>query len=219
MATNTTFDTLTQDITRYVERGSSAASDPAVFAQIPRLINQTERKIMNALKLQGTIESLTDVTGLAANVSVVTKPDRWRNTISMFFGTGINQNSRAPLFARGLEYCRSYWPDATATAQPEFYADYDLAHWLVVPTPDVTYPLEALLYMQPVYLDAANQTNFFTNYAPNALLKGCLLETAEFLKDVNAIAEFRDAWQFEMSTLEGQDMQRILDRAAERKSA
>ena len=45
MATTMTFETLKEDVRRYLERGASYASDPVVYEQIPRLINLAERRI------------------------------------------------------------------------------------------------------------------------------------------------------------------------------
>jgi len=39
VATSMTYATLKQDVQRYIERGFTAASDPLVYDQIPRLIN------------------------------------------------------------------------------------------------------------------------------------------------------------------------------------
>jgi hypothetical protein len=216
MPTSVNFTTLQDDVRNYLERGGSFVTDPTVFTQIPRLINAAERKLAQILKLQGQIEVLRDPLGLAANVSVIQKPDRWRQTTSLSFGAGANQNKLTPLFARSYEYCRAYWPDDTATAPPEFYADYDLTHYLIVPTPDITYPLEGVFYMQPVLLDDANQNNFWTDYTPNMLLYETLLETSAFLKDDPRIQTWQGLWQFEVTTLGTQDLQKLMDRAAER---
>lgn len=217
MPTAVNFTTLQADIRNYLERGGSAVSDPTVYDQIPRLINAAERKIMQLLKLQGMIEVLRDPTGLPANMAggVLTKPDRWRQTVSMHYGIGTG-NVLKPLFPRSYEYCRAYWPDATLTAPPEFYAEYELSHWLIVPTPDVTYPLEVISYMQPPLLDDANQTNFFTNYTPNMMLYGGLLEAAPFLKDDSRIPTWENFYQVELVSLSGQDLQKVLDRMSER---
>ena len=217
MPTNVTFSSLTADIQNYMERGGSQATDPTVFNQIPRLINACERKLAQVLKLQGQQEVLVDASGLQSGVSVITKPDRWRQTVSMSFGTGASNNSHTQLYPRGYEFCRYYWPDPTQTAQPEFYADYDLNHWLIVPTPDATYPLEALCYMQPPLLDSANQSNFWTEYTPNLLLYGSLLEAEPFLKDDPRIPTWQAMWQLELQSLDNQDLQKIMDRAAQRR--
>jgi hypothetical protein len=221
MATTVNYTTLVQDIQVYLERGGSALTDPTVYAQIPRLINAAERKIMQFLKLQGEIEVLVNPTnGLQVNQPVVTKPDRWRETISINYATGPTLTSRKTLFPRSYEYCRSYWPDGTvidSTQPPQYYADYDLNHWLIVPTPDQNYPTEFVCYMQPILLDSTNQSNFFSNYTPNMLLYGALLEAMPFLKDDPRIQTWQGMWDREAQSLAGQDLQKVIDRASQRK--
>ncbi len=72
--------------------------------------------------------------------------------------------------------------------------------------------------MQPVLLDEANQENFFSQYTPNMLLYGALLEAAPFLKGDERIQTWQGMWDREMASLNGQDLQKILDRAAQRKA-
>lgn len=219
MATNVTYSSLVADVQNYLERGGSQTTDTTVFNQIPRLINAAERKIMQFLKLQGSLEVLVDPSGLGIAQAVIPKPDRWRVTVSMNFGTGSDSNVRTPLYPRSYEYCRSYWPDDSQTAQPQFYADYNYSNWLIAPTPDQNYPLEIVCYMQPVLLDSGNQENFFSNYTPNMLLYGALLEAAPFLKADDRIAVWQGYWDRELASLTSQDLQKILDRAAQRKMA
>lgn len=219
MATFTTYSTLVSDITSYIERGASAQTDETVHDQIPRLINLAERKICQDLKLLGQIEALTDPSGLPAGVAVITKPDRWRETVSMWYGAGASNSHRKPLFPRSYEYLRTYWPNDSVTDAdnpPGFYADYDLQHWLIAPTPDQTYPLEVLCYMQPPLLDQTNQTNFWTDYTPALLLYSALLETAPFLKDDDRLQVWGQLKQDQMQSLNSQDLQRLLDRSAVR---
>lgn len=219
MPTSLTFTTLTTQLQAYMERGGSVTTDPTVTAQLPYAINGAERKLMQMLKLQGEIEILSDPTGLAIGLPVIAKPDRWRQTVSLNYGAGTGSNTRTPILPRAYEYCRSYWPDDTQTAAPLFYADYDLTHWLIAPTPDASYPLEIVAYLQPALLDASTQSNFFTIYTPNALLYGALLEMTPFLKNDERIPVWEKYWQMELQSLMGQDLQKIFDRAAERKTA
>jgi len=216
MPETTTFNSLRTDMKTYLERGGSATSDPEVFAQIPRLINASERNISDRLKLLGQIEVLRDLSGLVINQAIITKPDRWRQTVSLKFGTGTGANTLNPLFPRSLEYCQMYWPDQTAVGVPEFYADYDYQHYLIVPTPQATYPMLGVFYMQPQLLDEQNETNFYAIYTPNALLYGALLEAAPYLKNDERIPVWEKKFNEALGLLNGQDLQRILDRAVER---
>src|SRR5688572_19810740 len=102
-----TFDSLKEDMRRYLERGQPA--DTSVYEQIPSLINLAERDIARKLKIQGFINVVTST--LVAGVSTYAKPDRWRRTVSMEYGAGVSGNTRESLYARSYEYCRRYWPD------------------------------------------------------------------------------------------------------------
>jgi hypothetical protein len=217
MPTTMTFTTLKQDVQRYLERGSSLASDPIVFEQIPRLINLAERRIARELKVQGFINVVAST--LNNGQSVYDKPDRWRDTVSINIGTGTNNTQRKTLFTRDYEYLRSYWPDESETSQPLFYSDYDYAHWLIVPTPDADYPVEILYYELPPLLDDTTQTNWLTEYAPQLLLYGTLLEATPFLKNDERIATWQNYYDRAAAMLNGEDLAKILDRSAVRKEA
>jgi len=207
MAVSMTFDSLQEDLRKYLERGTSV--DPTVFDQLPSLINLAERELANRLKILGFVSVVTDTMGIGQ--SVIAKPDRWRDTISINFGVGTEQ-VRTPLFARSYEYCRRYWPDEDLTAQPKFYADYDYFNWLIAPSADAAYPFEVSYWELPALLDSTNQTNWTTDFAPNALLHGALLQATPFLKNDERIPTWEAIYEKDVAILEGQDLKRIVDR-------
>ena len=217
MATTMTFTTLQQDVRRYLERGATYASDPIVYEQIPRLINLAERRIARELKVQGFINVVTGT--FAVGQAVYSKPDRWRDTVSVNIGTGASNNNRKVLFSRAYEYLLSYWPDRSQTEEPIFYADYDYDHWLIAPTPDAEYPFEILYYELPPLLDDSVQTNWLTEYAPQLLLYGSLLEATPFLKNDERIGIWQQMYDRAAAMLNGEDLAKILDRSAVRKEA
>jgi hypothetical protein len=214
MATAMTFNSLLVDLRQYLERGTVV--DTTVFEQLPRLINLAERDIARSLKIQGFINVVTSV--MAAGTSVYAKPDRWRDTISINFGVGVAQ-VRTPVFPRSYEYCRMYAPDSAIQDVPQFYADYDYSNWLFAPTPDAAYPFEVLYYELPALLDAVNQTNWLTDYAPNALLHGCLLQCVRFLKADDRIPVWQQNYTEDLQKLNGEDLQKIIDRTTTRQEA
>ncbi len=217
MAETMTYDSLKQDVRRYLERGTSMAADPVVFEQLPRLITMAERRIATELKIQGFINVVT--TTLVAGQSVYEKPDRWRDTVSITIGTGTGFNNRKPVKARSYEYLRVYWPDSASTAEPLFYADYDFNHWLVAPTPDAAYPMEILYYELPQLLDETIQTNWITEYAPQLLLYATLLEATPFLKNDERIQTWQTMYDRAAAMINGEDLAKILDRSAARREA
>jgi hypothetical protein len=214
MATTTTFNTLKEDIRRYLERGFTLASDQIVYEQIPRLINLAERRIARELKVEGLINVVTST--MQVGLAVYPKPDRWRTTVS--FNYGIN-NQYTQLFPRSYEYVRSYWPNRDETSAPLFYADYDYNNWIVSPTPDQAYPFEVLVYQLLPLLDDSNQTNWLTEYAPQVLLYASLLEATPFLKNDERIPVWQQMYDRSAQALNGEDLSKILDRSARRTEA
>lgn len=217
MADVMTFTSLQADLASYLEQSTDAAQAPVFVEQLPKFINRAERRIARELKIQGFIEVVT--TTLTVGQSVYDKPDRWRDTVSMNVGTGAAHNNRSPLFTRSYEFVRAYWPNESETGTPELYCDYDDAHWLIAPTPDAAYPLEALYYALPSLLDESNQTNWLTEYAPRLLLYASLLEATPFLKDDDRIPVWKTEYDREAAMLNGEDLAKILDRDSVRREA
>jgi len=215
--TGMTFNELQTDIQNYLERGASAAVDPIVYQQIPRLITLAERRIIADLKIEGFIVAVT--TNLEAGVSVYPKPDRWRTTISLNFGTGTGNATRTPIFPRSYEYVRNYWPDESQTGQPKFYADYNYNNWIICPTPDQNYPIEILYYELPALLNDSNQTNWITEYAPQLVLYGALLEATPFLKNDERIPVWKQFYSEAVAAINQEDLKRIVDRSTTRTEA
>ena len=205
-----TYTSLLSDLRRYLERGFTQESDPYVYEQLPRLITLAERRIARELKVEGFIVPVT--TTLQAGVSVYAKPDRWRDTVSMRIETNAIQ-------ARSYEYIRNYWPDDAQTGTPEFYADYDYQHWLIAPAPAVDTSIEILYYEQPRFLGDETQTNFITEYAPDMLLYGSLLEAAPYLKNDQRLQIWQSLYDRAAQALSGEDLKRIIDRTAIRNEA
>jgi hypothetical protein len=214
MATAMTYTSLVQDLQQYLERGTP--DDPTVFDQLPRLINLAERSIATELKILGFINVVTST--LTAGVSVYAKPTRWRETVSINFGLGASQ-VRTPLFPRSYEYCRSYWPDEDIQGQPLFYSDYDYNNWLIAPTPNANMPFEAIYYQLLPLLDAVNQTNWLTDFAPNLLLHGALLKCTPFLKNDERIPTWQTLYATDLQAFNTQDLGRIIDRTTSRQEA
>lgn len=207
MSYTMTYNSLLEDVRRYLERGYTLETDSIVYEQLPRLVTLAERRISRELKVEGFIRAVE--TPLVVGVSVYDKPDRWRTTISMTV-------DGSPIFGRAYEFCRAYWPNPDETAAPEFYAEYDYHHWLITPTPNAVQTLEIIYYEQPRFLGEDFQTNWLTEYAPDLLLYATLLEAAPFLKNDERITTWQTMYDRAAQALDGEDLKRILDRSSNR---
>ena len=199
-----TYSSLVADISSYLER-----TDQATLEKIPTFIMLAEQVIAAEIKFLGNLTPMTST--MVANQAVIDKPARWHKTVSMNVTVG---GVRQPVFLRKYEYLREYWPDPTQTDAPKYYADYDYTHWLIAPTPDDDYAFEVLYYERIQPLDSSNQTNWFTVYAPQALLYGTLLQAMPFLKNDERIPMWQAQYDKIMQVLKAEDIQRMGDRQA-----
>lgn len=199
-----TYDSLVADIVSYLER-----TDQATVDKIPTFIMLAEQTLATELKFLGNLNVSTST--MNAGNPIIPKPSRWRKTISMNITVA---GKRQPVFLRKYEYLKEYWPDSTQTDVPRFYCDYDYEHWLIAPTPDDDYQFEVLFYQRVQPLDSTNQTNWFTVYAPQALLYGSLLQAMPFLKNDDRIPQWQGLYNNVVQALKAEDIQRIGDRQA-----
>jgi len=199
-----TYDSLVENIQSYLER-----TDTATLDKIPLFIMLAEQIIASEIKFLGNLTVNTST--MVAGTNVIAKPARWHKTVSMNVTVaGVKQ----PVLLRKYEYLRLYSPDSTTQGLPAFYADYDYTHWLVAPTPDAAYDFEVLYYERVQPLDSSNQTNWFTQYAPQALLYGSLLQAMPFLKNDDRVPMWQGQYQAIMQTLSAEDKLRLADRQA-----
>jgi hypothetical protein len=215
MATAMTYTSLLNDLRNYLERGATLATDPSVYLQLPSLIGLAERRLARELKVQGTVNVVNSA--MIQGQATYSKPDRWRETVSMRVGTGASYNTTQEIFPRAYEYMRQYWPNQTLTGTPRFYADYDYQNWFFAPTPSDDFPYELIYYELPPLLGDDVQTNWFTEYAPNALLYASLMEAAPFLKNEEIIPIWQAFYDRAIAALNGEDIRQIVDRGIVRR--
>lgn len=199
-----TYDSLVENIQSYLER-----TDAATLDKIPLFIMLAEQVIASQIKFLGNLTVNTST--MTAGQNVIDKPARWHKTVSMNITVdGVRQ----PVLTRRYEYLREYWPNPTLEGTPVFYCDYDYTHWMVAPTPDAAYNFEVLYYERVQPLDSSNQTNWFTIYAPQALLYGSLLQAMPFLKNDDRVPMWQGQYKLIMDILTAEDKLRIADRQA-----
>ena len=210
MAYILTYSNLVSLLEVYLERTDSTLVD-----QIPTFILLAQTRISREIKQLGTREVVNST--FSGGTAVIQKPNDWRETISINYGTGTSSNTRITLLPRGYEYCRDFWPDPTQTSSTvKYYADYNYNYWLVAPTPDSSYPFEVMYYCTLKPIDSTTETNWVTQYAPDLLLYACLLETAPFLKADERVAVWQQMYDRALAAINGEAQARIEDGASSR---
>jgi hypothetical protein len=199
-----TYDSLVADISSYLER-----TDTQTLEKIPTFIMLAEQIIASQIKFLGNLT--VNESQMTAASNIILKPARWHKTVSMNITVG---GVRQPVFLRTYEYLRQYWTDPAVEGVPQYYADYNYSNWLIAPTPDDDYDFEVVYYERVQPLDSSNQTNWFTTYAPQAMLYGSLLQAMPFLKNDERLPMWRAEYDLIINTLKAENTQRIGDRQA-----
>lgn len=202
MAESMTYNSLVQDVQDYAER-----SDQPFLDQIPRFIMLCENRIATEVRGLGYLRFVTS--NLIQGNGELVKPTRWRETAS--FSIRIpSTNEIVFLKQRAYTYLRSYWPDPSAEDVPKYYSDYSYEHYLIVPTPNFDYDLELSYFERPTPLSASDQTNWTTQYAPQLLLYGTLMEAQPFLKRPERTAEFQSLFDRAATTVSQESERRMM---------
>jgi hypothetical protein len=192
-----TYDNLVLDVQQYMER-----NDPDFIAQIPTLIGLAESAIASELK---TLLQLVVVqTNLTTGDPVLIKPTRWRKTVSM-------KINGAPVLLRSQDYVAQYLSESEPGV-PKYYAEYDYNNWNFAPEPDDDYAVEIIYYSLVQPLDSTNQTNLFTQIAPQAMLFGTLLQAQGYLKALDKLPVWKSYYTDCINALKKEDQTRRVDR-------
>lgn len=218
MAEVMTYDSLVANLLEYAEQSST--SNTLLQQQIPEIISRAQLSLANRLKIQGYRDIV--VGELTAMNRTLIKPTGWRNTITFVVRTNDANSTSFPirtiLRARSFELINMAYPDTTAVDTPKLYTDYSLNNWLLGPTPDQAYPFEITIYRLPQMLGPEVQTNYLTEFIPNALLFQCLLYLTPYLNDDGRIPTWTLMLQSELSGLNAEEVAKIVDRAQTRTS-
>jgi hypothetical protein len=192
-----TYDNLIQDVINYMER-----NDAQFVAQIPSLIGLAESAIAAELKtyLQMTVVETT----LLENQVILSKPARWRKTVSL-------KSNGKPVLMRSQDYIAQYQSESDPGV-PLYYAEYDYNNWAFAPAPDADYPVEIIYYSEIQPLDTTNQQNLFTREAPQAMLFGTLLQAQGYLKALDKLPVWKSYYTDCLAALKKEDNTRRVDR-------
>lgn len=216
-----TYNSLVQDLQQYSEQ--SSVSNTILAQQLPQIISQAQLSLANRLKIQGYRDIVVGT--LTPSNRTLVKPTGWRNTITFVVRSNYTTQPstgtfplRNTLRMRSFELINAVFPDPSVVGLPTIYTDYDLNNFLIAQTPDQAYPFELTCYRLPNVLSASVQTNYLTDFIPNALLFQCLLYLAPFLKDDDRIPTWKFLLDQELAALNGEEIAKIVDRAQTRTS-
>ena len=204
-----TYDILVETIQTYSQR-----NDPKFLSQIPTFIANAENSLAIMLKNLGQLQ----VVNTSPATQVIAKPNRWHVTTSLSV-TNTETEEVSFLLEHTYEFVQQFQSELTLlypVTVPKYYADVDFDHFTITPwLPDLAenWTVQMLYYERPIPLSSSNQQNWWTSYAPQALLYACLRESALWARMPDRSQEYDKLLQGEISNLNKEDMRRDSDRS------
>lgn len=211
-----TYTSLVAQLKAWLER----VGDTGLAEQIPTIILQAEFMLAGELKTLLLTQSVTS--SFVAGRSWIPKPVRWRETISLNYGTGVDNMERNFLYPRGYEYCRKYWPNPSTystSTPPKYYADYLYDYILIVPTPASAYPYELMYYQLVDPLGDSTETNILTANVPDLLFQACMLKSVQYLKNYDQVQNVQNLYDRALQKTIVEGVRRIQDGSTNRQES
>lgn len=169
----------------------TADNDTEYVTEIPFIIARAERRLLRDLDLE-LFEDLDDSLSTVIDGTTLTLP----KTVVMVTSAWITVAGALEfLEERGLDYCRAYSPDASATGTPKYYAELlsdaaDQANMLYfAPTPAAVAALSLKVIRRPAGLSVSVTETWLSRHADAALTQAALIEAWQFLKNPVRIDE------------------------------
>ena len=146
---------------------------------INNFIQQAEQRIYNTVQLPALRKNVTGT--LSIGNKYLAMPTDWLSTFSLAVINSANEYSY--LLNKDVNFIRQSFPDTDTDfyGEPQYYAVFDNATFIVGPTPDANYSAELHYFYYPESIVTAG-TSWVGNNFSSALLYGSLLEAYTYMK-------------------------------------
>ena len=146
---------------------------------INNFIRQAEQRIYNTVQLPALRKNVTGT--LSIGNKYLAMPTDWLSTFSLAVINTANEYSY--LLNKDVNFIRQSFPDTDTDfyGEPQYYAVFDNATFIVGPTPDANYSAELHYFYYPESIVTAG-TSWVGNNFSSALLYGSLLEAYTYMK-------------------------------------
>ena len=146
---------------------------------INNFIQQAEQRIYNTVQLPALRKNVTGT--LSIGNKYLAMPTDWLSTFSLAVINTANEYSY--LLNKDVNFIRQSFPDTDSDfyGEPQYYAVFDNATFIVGPTPDTGYAAELHYFYYPESIVTAGTSWVGTNFS-SALLYGSLLEAYTYRK-------------------------------------
>jgi hypothetical protein len=161
------------------------AQNKTLVAEMPQIIRQAEEELMLRLDhdLFQTILKGKTVSPASPLIDLTTEDPKVMEVRALRLDYNRVGNF-TPLERRDLEFLTMLYADARP-ARPRFWSEYgDINVLKVFPAPQIAYPLEITINVQPEPLSTTVQSNEITTQFPRAMEQATLYRGAVFMKNL-----------------------------------
>ena len=197
-----TYATLTQDLKDWMENDGTEFSN-----ETDNFIGLTEQRIVR--DIDPLIFTKSAFSSFNVNDRFVTKPTDALVIRHLLYLD--SDNKRYFLEKRTDEYIYDYWPTASTTGTPKYWANYSDTAILVAPTPSAALNIEMTYARRLTELSSSNTTNWLTENAQDLILYGALMEACTFSKNREDLAIYTQRYQSAVETINNQTRRRRRD--------
>ena len=166
---------------------------------INNFIQQAEQRIYNTVQLPALRKNVTG--SLSSGNKYLTMPTDWLATFSLAVINTSNEYNY--LLNKDVNFIRQSFPDTDTDfyGEPQYYAVFDNATFIVGPTPDANYSSELHYFYYPESIVTAG-TSWLGNNFSSALLYGSLLEAYTYMKgEADVMANYKNRYDEAMLLL------------------
>ncbi len=175
-----TYEELKTAIQNYTEN-----TETTFVNSLDIFIKNAEERILKIAQLdvfrKNQTGTLTPYSTDAVNSKFLTVPTDFLAPFSLSY---TKDSVKEFLLFKDVNFVQSFNPNSATTGEPRYYAQFDITHFILAPTPDIAYPVELHYFYRPASLTAgANSgTTWLSKNASVALLYGYLIEAYTFMK-------------------------------------
>jgi hypothetical protein len=170
-----TYAQLKQAIQDYTEN-----DETSFVTNLPIFIRAAEERIFKNVQLSFFRKNATASTSSGNKYLAV--PGDFLAPLSLSYED--SNGDKEFLLLKDVNYLQDFQPDATDTAAPRYYAQFDVDYFILAPTPDDDYDVELHYYYRPDSLtnQAESGTTWLSQNAPMAMLYGSLIDAYTYMK-------------------------------------
>lgn len=161
---------------------------------IPLFIRAAEERILKNVQLQFFRRNQS--ANLTSGNKYLACPSDYLAPYSL--GYTDSNGDKQFLQLKDVNFIQEFNPDASDTAAPRYYAQFDIDNFILAPTPDSSYAVELHYFYRPPSLTAGadSGTTWLSENADLVLLYGALVEAYIFMKgEADIMAMYNQRFQ------------------------